>query len=59
MSRFVLRRKKSKRRKTPKQTFLVISDGTDRNSRHDFDKMQGPLRGFDVQSFAIVFDKTK
>lgn len=50
---------KIKEKKTSKQTLLVISDGADGNSRHDFEEMQRHLREFDAQIYAVVFDKTE
>jgi phosphatidylglycerol---prolipoprotein diacylglyceryl transferase len=42
-----------------KPTLLVISDGADRGSRHDFGEMQKHLLEFDAQIYAVVFDKNK
>lgn len=50
---------KIKGKKDRKKILIVISDGADRNSRHDFEEMRRHLGGFDTQIYAIVFDKTK
>lgn len=50
---------KIKEKKTSKRTLLVISDGADGNSRHDFEEMRRHLREFDAQIYAVVFDRTE
>lgn len=50
---------KVRERKSQKPLLLIISDGADGNSRHDFTEMQKHLRAFDTLIYAVVFDKTR